>query len=338
MKQLLSTREVAKVLGVNEKMVYSLITEKGLPATKVTGKWLFPAHLVEQWLENNTVNHPERAGGAVQPGGGVLVLAGSNDLLLDKAMGLFADLNPGHIAAFANLGSLGGIRAMREGLCHMAASHLMEGDPGADHAAEPALASADTRSETRGDNRSGRGGGKAVRDYNFSHARRELEEAPAVVNFCIREQGYLVAPGNPSAVRDAGDIVRKGLRVVNRPLGTGTRLLFDTELARVGADPARIPGYGIEVRRHLDAGIEVLAGRAAAAPGIRAVAGLLGLGFVPVQRERFDLLVPRARYFDRGVQLFLGMLVDARFRALADGFEGYDLAKAGRVVFPGDAP
>ncbi|MBG3878568.1 helix-turn-helix domain-containing protein, partial [Desulfovibrio oxamicus] len=136
MKQLLSTREVAKVLGVNEKMVYSLITEKGLPATKVTGKWLFPAHLVEQWLENNTVNHPERAGGAVQPGGGVLVLAGSNDLLLDKAMGLFADLNPGHIAAFANLGSLGGLRAMREGLCHMAASHLMEGGPG--HAAEPA--------------------------------------------------------------------------------------------------------------------------------------------------------------------------------------------------------
>ena len=338
MKQLLSTREVAKVLGVNEKMVYSLITEKGLPATKVTGKWLFPAHLVEQWLENNTVNHPERAGGAVQPGGGVLVLAGSNDLLLDKAMGLFGDLNPGHIAAFANLGSLGGIRAMREGLCHMAASHLMEGGPGADHAAEPAFASGDTRSDTRGDNRSGRGGGKGARDYNFSHARRELEEAPAVVNFCIREQGYLVAPGNPNAVRDAGDIVRKGLRVVNRPLGTGTRLLFDTELARVGADPARIPGYGIEVRRHLDAGIEVLAGRADAAPGIRAVAGLLGLGFVPVQRERFDLLVPRARYFDRGVQLFLGMLVDARFRALADGFEGYDLAKAGRVVFPGDAP
>lgn len=333
MKQLLSTREVAKVLGVNEKMVYSLITEKGLPATKVTGKWLFPAHLVEQWLENNTVNHPERTGGTVQPGGGVLVVAGSNDLLLDKALGLFADLNPGHIAAFANLGSLGGIRAMREGLCHMAASHLMEGGPGADHAAGHAAAD-----PAPGDGRGEGKGGKSARDYNFGHARRELEEAPAVVNFCIREQGYLVAPGNPNAVRDAGDIARKGLRVVNRPLGTGTRLLFDTELSRVGADPARIPGYGIEVRRHLDAGIEVLAGRADAAPGIRAVAGLLGLGFVPVQRERFDLLVPRARYFDRGVQLFLGMLVDARFRALADGFEGYDLAKAGRVVFPGDAP
>ncbi|HEU6437969.1 MAG TPA: substrate-binding domain-containing protein, partial [Nitratidesulfovibrio sp.] len=261
----------------------------------------------------------------------------SNDLLLDKAMGLFADLNPGHIAAFANLGSLGGLRAMREGLCHMAASHLMEGGPG--HAAEPAAtagpgaASPDAARTSTGGN-----GGKSSRDYNFGHARQELEEAPAVVNFCIREQGYLVAPGNPNAVRDAGDIVRKGLRVVNRPLGTGTRLLFDTELSRVGADPLRIPGYGTEVRRHLDAGIEVLAGRADAAPGIRAVAGLLGLGFVPVQRERFDLLVPRARYFDRGVQLFLGMLVDARFRALADGFEGYDLSRSGRVVFPGDAP
>jgi excisionase family DNA binding protein len=336
-KQLLSTREVAKVLGVNEKMVYSLITEKGLPATKVTGKWLFPAHLVEQWLENNTVNHPERSGGTMQPGGGVLVVAGSNDLLLDKALGLFADLNPGHIAAFANLGSLGGLRAMREGLCHMAASHLMEGGPG--HAAEPARPeAAQTGAVPSATGGAGGGGGKSGRDYNFGHARRELDEAPAVVNFCIREQGYLVVPGNPNAVRDAGDIVRKGLRVVNRPLGTGTRLLFDTELSRTGADPTRIPGYGTEVRRHLDAGIEVLAGRADAAPGIRAVAGLLGLGFVPVQRERFDLLVPRARYFDRGVQLFLGMLVDARFRALADGFEGYDLSRAGREVFPGDAP
>lgn len=330
MKQLFSTREVAGVLGVNEKMIYSLITEKGLPATKVTGKWLFPAHLLELWLENNTVNHPERSEGSIPPGGGVVVVAGSNDLLLDKALALFSDLNPGHVAAFANLGSLGGLRAMRQGLCHMAASHLLEGDSG--RAANHTGPETDPTSATARQDR------KPGRDYNFAHARRELEETPAVVNFCIREQGYLVAPGNPGAVRDAGDIARKGLRVVNRPPGTGTRLLFDTELSRVGADPARIPGYTIEVRRHLDAGIEVLAGRADAAPGIRAVAGLLGLGFVPVQRERFDLLVPRARYFDRGVQLFLGMLVDARFRALADGFEGYDLARAGRVVFPGDAP
>lgn len=300
MKQLLSTREVAQLLGINEKMVYALITEKGLPATKVTGKWLFPLRLVEAWLEQNTLNHPRGgAGEEVQ----ALVIAGSNDILLDKALRLFADMHPGQLAAFANLGSLGGLHAMRDGLCHMATSHLMQADGS---------------------------------EFNFDHARRELGDAPAVVNFCIREQGYVTAPGNPHAIRDAGDIASKGLRVVNRPHGTGTRLLFDSELARAGADPQRIPGYETTVARHLDVGLEVLSGRVDAGPCIRAVAGLLGLGFVPVQRERYDLLVSRARYFDKPVQLFLGMLADPRFRALTEGLDGYDLSRSGRVVFPGD--
>lgn len=301
MKQLLSTREIARFLGINEKMVYSLVTEKGLPGTKVTGKWLFPLHLVEAWLERNTLNHPgQDPSGATRQ---ALVIAGSNDILLERALRLFASINEGHLAAFANLGSLGGLHAMRSGLCHMATSHLVQPDG---------------------------------QDFNFDVARRELDEAPAVVNFCIREQGYITAAGNPHALRDAGDIARAGLRVANRPLGTGTRLLFDAELARFGVNPATVQGYENEFARHLDVGIEIISGRADVALGIRAVAGLLGLGFVPLQRERYDLLVPRSRYFEKEVQLFIGMLSDPRFRALTSGLDGYDLSRSGRVVFPGE--
>jgi excisionase family DNA binding protein len=104
MKRLMSTREVAKFLDVNEKMVYSLVSDKGLPATKVTGKWLFPRHLVEQWVEAHTINYPEGAG-QLPSYQGLLVITGSNDPLLDKAISVFNILYPDHVAVFGNLGT-----------------------------------------------------------------------------------------------------------------------------------------------------------------------------------------------------------------------------------------
>lgn len=300
MKRLLSTREVAVKLGVNEKMVYTLISEKGLPATKITGKWLFPDHLVEQWVESRTINFPERAG--LAPDEDLLIVCGSNDILLERALSLFMRLHPDHAAVFGNMGSLGGIRALRRGLCHMASSHL-----------------------------AGEGGG----DFNFEHAREELRELPAVVNFARREQGLLTAPGNPRGITGFADLGGGALTVCNRALGTGTRLLFDRELERAGVDVAALPGYGNELARHLDVGLEILAGRADCGPAIRPVAALLGLGFIPVAWERFDLLVPKDRFFDKAVQLFLNMLPEKDFRRLAQGVEGYDLAQSGKMIFPG---
>ena len=121
MKHLLSTREVAQFISVNEKMVYTLVAEKGLPATKITGKWLFPRHLVEQWLEANTINYPEPRRD-LPPYEGLLIVAGSNDPLLEKTLNLFNSLHPEHMAVFGNLGSLGGLRALRHHRCHMATS------------------------------------------------------------------------------------------------------------------------------------------------------------------------------------------------------------------------
>ena len=87
MGEMLSTKEVAKFLNINEKMVYTLIAEKGLPASKVTGKWLFPINLVRQWIEAGTENFPELA--TLPPYHGIVLIAGSNDLLLDKIISTF---------------------------------------------------------------------------------------------------------------------------------------------------------------------------------------------------------------------------------------------------------
>ncbi len=299
-KKLLSTREVAEYLHINEKLVYTLVGEKGLPGSKVTGKWLFPKHLVDQWVENQTINYPKPAD-PLPPYQGLLILAGSNDILLDRTLSLFNRYYPDHMTVFGNLGSLGGIRALKRNLSHMATSHLLQ---------------------------------ESVEEYNFGYARDELSELPAVVNFCLREQGLIVSQGNPKSIQGVEDLLREDIRMVNRPLGTGTRLLLDRELERTGIQPDRLAGYTREIGRHLDVGLEVLSGRADAGPAIRAVAGLLNLEFLPWRWERFDFLIPKERFFDRGIQLFLGFLREAEFRALSEELAGYDLRLCGKMVFP----
>jgi excisionase family DNA binding protein len=302
MSQLFTTKEVAKFLNINEKMVYSLVSEKGLPATKVTGKWLFPRNLVEQWIETNTINYPS-ATDSPSVSRAVLIIAGSNDLLLDKVISLYNARFTGNIAVFGNLGSMGGLQALRQNYCHIASSHLLQED---------------------GD------------DYNFEFAGRELEYMPAIVNFCKREQGILVNKDNPRGIKAISDFAESGIRLVNRPLGTGTRLLLDQELKKSGVQGDKIDGYDNEVHRHLDVGIEILAGRADAGLGIHSVAGLLDLDFIPLRWERYDLMIFKERFFDAGVQQFLGLLHEPRFKKAAKSLKGYDIDLSGRMLFPKD--
>jgi putative molybdopterin biosynthesis protein len=296
---LLSTKEVAKFLRINEKMVYNLIADKGLPATKVTGKWLFPQRLVEEWIQKETLNYhkePSTTSGYQD----LLIVAGSNDILLDRTLSLFNSTQQDRIAVFGNLGSLGGIRMLRRGLCHVASSHLLE---------------------------------QKGEEYNFGVMKEEFRELPAVVSFCRRKQGIVVAKGNPKGINSVADLAKPDVCIANRPVGTGTRLLLDSELNKAGISPDRITGYDTLLHRHLDIGLEVLAGRADAGPAIAAVANLLGLDFIPLRWERFDLLISKERFFDRGVQLFLSLLHETHFRDIATSLGGYDMSSTGKMVY-----
>jgi putative molybdopterin biosynthesis protein len=300
MTQLMSTREVAQFLDVNEKMIYSLISEKELPATKITGKWLFPKHLVEQWIEANTINYPKPAT-QLPPYHGLLIVAGSNDPLLDSAISLFNTRNPEHLAVFGNLGSMGGLLALQQNRCHIASSHLMQ------------------------DNE---------KEYNFDFASKAMDQMPAVVNFCLREQGLLVQKGNPRQINSAADLAKPDVTIINRPPGTGTRLLLDNELNKHGIAGEKIKGYHQLCDRHMDVGIEIISGRVDVGPGIRPVASLLNLDFVPLRWERYDLLIAKDRFFDQGVQLFIGLLHEKEFTDLALKYKGYDVKLSGKMVYP----
>lgn len=296
----LTTKEVAKLLHVNDKMVYSLVNDKGLPATKVTGKWLFPRRLVEEWLETHILNY-RKPGFGSSLDQGILLLAGSDDLLFQKTLSLFHSRDPGTVGFFANLGSMGGLKSLRRGICHIGVCHLLQDDN---------------------------------EEYNFDFADQELDKSPVFVNFSRRQQGLLVKEGNPKGITGVADLARNDVSIVNRPLGTGTRLLLDYEIAKSEISSGQITGYQQEVSRHLDAGLSVFAGVADAAPAIRAVAGILGLGFIPLRWERFDLLVLRDRFFEPAIQNFMGLLHEQEFRDLAASFDGYDVSLCGKMLFP----
>jgi putative molybdopterin biosynthesis protein len=301
MKPLMSTKEVSQYIGINEKKIYSLITAKGLPATKVTGKWLFQRHLVDRWLEHHTENYPpaEKTPDAYK---NLLIITGSNDLLLDQLLEVFARRNPLPLPLFSNLGSMGGIRALKENLCHICSCHLLE---------------------SNGD------------EYNFAYVEEEFGNDVILVNFCKRLQAIVVAPGNPKGIKELADLTSGRLRIANRKKGTGTRLLLDQELERQGVNGDQIPGYETEFARHLDVALEVLAGRADAGLAIASVAEMLGLDEVEVRWERYDFIMRKDVFFSRPVQMLLALLRDEEFLRLSDKFSGYDLSLSGQVVFRG---
>jgi excisionase family DNA binding protein len=297
----MNTKEAAQYLGINEKKIYSLITDKGLPATKVTGKWLFQRHLLDRWLEQHTENYPP-VEASPDSYTNLLIITGSNDLLLDQLLELFSRRHELPLPVFSNLGSMGGIRALKQNLCHLCSAHLLEPEG---------------------------------EEFNFAYVEKELGESVIIVNFCKRLQSVLVAKGNPYKVKGLADLASGRLRIANRKAGTGTRLLLDRELKQQGVRGDQIPGYDTAFGRHLDVGLEIIAGRADAGLAIAAVGDMLGLDQVPIIWERYDFIVRKEIFFSRGVQMLMALLHDQEFLSLSEKFDGYDLSISGQVVFRG---
>jgi putative molybdopterin biosynthesis protein len=148
-----------------------------------------------------------------------------------------------------------------------------------------------------------------------------------VVRLVHREQGLIVAAGNPAGVSGLEDLVR--LRYVNRQRGAGTRVLLDHELSRRGIEAAAVDGYEREEPTHLAVAAAVTAGRADAGMGVMAAARAFGLDFVPVAREPFDLVMAPG---EPAVAPLLELLDDEGFRAQVEALGGYSVEETGRRV------
>jgi putative molybdopterin biosynthesis protein len=156
-----------------------------------------------------------------------------------------------------------------------------------------------------------------------------------IVTFAHWEEGFIVHQGNPKNIRAAGDLAKPGVRIVNREKGSGARRLLDTQLAANRMKPDRIKGYGGEVLSHLDVASRINTGLADTGIGVRAAASIYGLDFVPLQRERYDLVIPKAYYeTSPGLKALLDTIVGRPFRDELEGLGGYDTRETGKVVDP----
>jgi molybdate-binding protein/molybdenum-dependent DNA-binding transcriptional regulator ModE len=153
-----------------------------------------------------------------------------------------------------------------------------------------------------------------------------------LVRFAEREQGLMVAPGNPKRIRSLADVAQRGARFINRQRGSGTRALIDRLLRRAGLAPEDVKGYGDEEFTHLAVAATIAAGRADAGVGVRAAAARFGLAFVPLGRERYWLATRRQTLGERRMERFLTALRGPSLARLAKRLAGYDAAGAGEVV------
>jgi putative molybdopterin biosynthesis protein len=229
-----------------------------------------------------------------------IVAIGSHDMILDLAASRLRADDPNVTLASGNVGSMGGLIALRDGLCHLAGSHLLDPENG---------------------------------EYTLPYidqvlAGREI----AVVRLVHREQGLLVAPGNPLGISGVADVARPGLRYVNRQRGAGTRVLLDYELGRLGIDPAAIVGYGREEPTHLAVAAAIAGDRADCGMGVLAAARAFGLDFVPVTKEPYDLVLETGSLGLPILEPFWRLLGSPYFRAEVERLGGYDTAEMGRRI------
>ncbi|WP_422445016.1 molybdopterin biosynthesis protein [Thermoanaerobacterium sp. DL9XJH110] len=232
-----------------------------------------------------------------------VVIIGSHDVTLDLLANQVKKLYPELNLSSAHVGSMGGIMALKRGEAHMAGIHLLDPDTG---------------------------------EYNLPYIKRYLPEKQiALINLSYRQQGLMVPKGNPRGIRGIQDLKREDIIFVNRQRGAGTRLLLDLKLKELGIDPAEITGYEREDYTHMAVAAAVAGGTADVGLGILAAANALGLDFIPIAPERYDLAVPKEFFDMESVQKVLEVIRTEEFKKKVTALGGYDTSETGRVTWCG---
>lgn len=230
-----------------------------------------------------------------------IVCIGSHDNALDALGNQLRKKHPEFTLSSAHVGSLGGLLALKRGEAHLAGTHLLDEQTG---------------------------------EYNVSDIKKRIPDKEIVlVNLVYRTQGFIVPKGNPKGVRGFEDLRRADVVFVNRQAGAGTRLLTDLHLKKLRIDPHTVNGYYHEEYTHMAVAADVLSGAADTGLGVLSAAQALGLDFVPVARERYDLAIPREFYDLPMMRALLAIIREEKeFRERIIGMGGYDTEEMGKVV------
>jgi excisionase family DNA binding protein len=291
--QFFTTAEAARYLRLKERKIYEMVAEGSVPCTKVTGRWLFPKGELDHWLASSVT----RPAGMTRPEPAPII-AGSHDPLLEWAM-----RESGCGLATLAVGSEAGLARFVAGEVIAAAMHL--------HALEDPEADANVA---------------ALADRN------DMQDA-VLVAFCRREQGFLLAPGNPLKIRSIDDAIAKRARMAMRPAGAGAQLLLLSLLHRAQAPLDQLAAVSPVCPTGPDIAQAIRAGRADIGIATRSVADSAGLDCVPIVWEPFDLLLRQRDYFRPAMQALIRFLRTDEMIARAQEMGGFDLGESGKVRF-----
>ena len=305
------TKKIASKLGVEEFVRVKLgtvndrVVATSLPRgagsittfTEADGILRIPAN-----LEGLNEHEPVQAEllKAPQAIDNTIVVVGSHDNTLDLLADQIKGAYPHMTLSSSHVGSMGGLMAIKKGACHLAGSHLLDTDDGT---------------------------------YNISYVKRYLPDMGVnVVNLVLRDQGLILAPGNPKGIKGIDDLVREDVSLVNRQGGSGTRILLDYKLAQLQLDPSLIAGYDFEEFTHMSVAVAVLSGTADVGLGIYAAAKALNLDFIPVVTEQYDLIIPDAHFESPNIQRLLETITSREFKERVTLLGGYHTTKTGNII------
>ena len=306
---MLTSREVAAYLGIHEKHVYRLLRQGRLPGTKVTGRWVFSRRLVREWIEarsREVVSPGHSSAGTPRAEPHHIIIVGSDDVLLQIVEREFNRRHPSLLVTSATMNSAAGLTAVRERRAHIAGIHLLDPDSG---------------------------------EYNQPHVEVAFAGKRALlVTLAHRQEGLILPRNNPKQVSGIADVIRLRLRLATREIGSGVRVLQDHLLASHKLGRRQQPRSELPLATHLEVAAAVAEGRVDAGIGVMAPARSLGLEFIPLAWERYDLLTTEEAFYHRPTQTFFEMIKSDWLRQLIATLPGYDARQTGllTVVQPTD--
>ncbi len=289
----LSVRQVADYLQINEKKVYALASEGRIPGTKITGKWLFPRDLVDQWLTESS------HGGVLTDR---LVVAGSDDPLLNRVISRLAEETQAHaLVSYTPTGTRLGLSLLSAGRCDVAAIHW--GPVEESHLRHPALIS------------------------QFAEHQQWV-----MVRAFLREQGLIVSPKVPEKDREVKALAAQRFRWALRQEGAGSMRFLDEALSKHKLKVTDL-NAATSARSEREAAAAIAMGEADVAPGCHAAATEAGLSFVSTGWEAFDLVLYRAIFFRTLFQKMLDRFKDIDTQSVGVALDGYEFEDLGKLVW-----
>ncbi|MCL1834043.1 MAG: helix-turn-helix domain-containing protein [Leptospirales bacterium] len=302
--KLMTTKEVAEYLGIHEKQVYALIKENKIPCTRLTGKWIFPKHLIDEWINidaRNSAELPEEIYREKRPEKNYILAAGSNDPILDILLNDLHRIDTDTNIFSCSTGSTDGLKLLEDGLVDISFCHIFDPD---------------------------------TEEYNIPFIKSYFKDKKvALIHLFYREIGFVTHPKHEKAVISFREIKERNLKIINRQPGSGTRVLLDYSLENIGVKPLSLKGYENEVSTHFEVCMAILSGEADTGIATITAAKLFNLPFKPIRKESFDMVMSYPTFFDKTVQTFIKTLKSDEFKKRISHLGEYDFTDSGNVIY-----